>query len=73
MMTLFFCGDEVVDWDSASACNTKRFAKYFWAMVERGIYLPCSQFEAMFISDAHRSEVIDETIEALSGSISEWS
>jgi len=64
MMTLFFSGDPVTDWPSASRCDTKRFAKYFWNMIERGIYLPCSQFEALFVSAAHSEVNIDATIKA---------
>ena len=66
MATLFFLGDEdsaVVDWPSASRCNTKRFAKFFWKLLDGGVYLPCSQFEAMFTSVAHSDELIDRTLE----------
>jgi glutamate-1-semialdehyde 2,1-aminomutase len=62
MMTLFFSSERVTDWQSASRCDTKRFAKYFWNMIERGIYLPCSQFEALFVSAAHTEAHIDATI-----------
>jgi glutamate-1-semialdehyde 2,1-aminomutase len=64
MMTLFFSGGPVTDWPSASHCDTKRFAKYFWNMIERGVYLPCSQFEALFVSAAHSEASIDATIRA---------
>jgi len=64
MMTLFFSAEPVVDWPSASRCDTMRFAKYFWNMIERGIYLPCSQFEALFVSAAHSKTNIEATIEA---------
>ncbi|RMG01120.1 MAG: glutamate-1-semialdehyde-2,1-aminomutase, partial [Planctomycetota bacterium] len=50
MLTLFFSASPVTDWQSASACDTQRFARFFHAMLDRGIYLPCSQFEAMFVS-----------------------
>ena len=66
MATLFFLGDEdsaVVDWPSASRCDTKRFAKFFWKLLDGGVYLPCSQFEAMFTSVAHSDELIDRTLE----------
>jgi glutamate-1-semialdehyde 2,1-aminomutase len=49
MMTLFFHGDRVTDWESASRCDTKRFARYFWRLIEQGVYMPCSQFEALFV------------------------
>ena len=40
MMTLFFSPDPVVDWPTASKCDTKRYARYFWGLIERGIYMP---------------------------------
>ncbi len=49
---------------SAKKSDTARFARFFWAMMERGIYLPCSQFEAAFISAVHTEEHIEETITA---------
>ncbi len=64
MMTLFFTSAPVVDWPSARRCNTQRYAQYFWGMLRRGVYLPCSQFEAFFVSAAHTEEHIDTTIAA---------
>ncbi len=64
MVTFFFSDVPVVDWDTASRCNTERFAQYFWGMAERGVYLPCSQYEAMFISAAHSDYDIETTIQA---------
>jgi glutamate-1-semialdehyde 2,1-aminomutase len=64
MWTLFFAADPVTDYDSAKKSDTARFARFFWAMMERGVYLPCSQFEAAFISAAHTEEHIDLTIKA---------
>ncbi len=61
MMTLFFNPEPVSDWDSASRCDTKRYAKYFWGMIERGVYMPCSQFEALFVSTAHTEADIEAT------------
>lgn len=66
MATLFFLSDEddaVVDWPSASRCDTQKFAKFFWKLLDGGVYLPCSQFEAMFTSVAHSDELIDRTVE----------
>ena len=68
MMTLFFRDGEVFDWDSSSQSDTQRFAKFFWKMIEAGVYLPCSQFEAMFISAAHTEADIDATIAAAKAS-----
>jgi glutamate-1-semialdehyde 2,1-aminomutase len=64
MWTLFFTGIPVVDLDTAKTSDTARFARFFWAMLDRGVYLPCSQFEAAFVSTAHTEAHIDETIHA---------
>ncbi len=64
MMTLFFAADPVVDWPTASRCDTARYARYFWNLLDRGIYMPCSQFEALFVSAAHTTEDIDATVTA---------
>ena len=64
MLTLFFNPEPVTDWNVASRCDTERYARYFWGMIERGVYLPCSQYEAMFLSTAHTPEDIDATIAA---------
>jgi glutamate-1-semialdehyde 2,1-aminomutase len=54
----------VSDFEQATACDTDRYAAYFRHMLERGIYVPPSQFEAMFVSLAHGDEEIDRTVEA---------
>jgi glutamate-1-semialdehyde 2,1-aminomutase len=64
MMTLFFNNSPVTDWPSANRSDRKRFAEYFWGMIERGIYMPCSQFEALFFSRCHTDADIEATIEA---------
>jgi glutamate-1-semialdehyde 2,1-aminomutase len=64
MLTLFFNPDPVMDWDTASRSDTKRFAKYFWELIDRGVYMPCSQYEALFVSAAHSEVDIDATIAA---------
>ncbi|QDU97319.1 glutamate-1-semialdehyde 2,1-aminomutase [Lignipirellula cremea] len=64
MMTLFFNPDPVLDWDTASRCDTERFAQYFWGLIEHGSYMPCSQYEALFLSAKHTEADIDETIAA---------
>lgn len=71
MWTLFFSGEPVTDYDSAKKCDTARFGRFFWAMLERGIYLPCSQFEAAFISAAHTAEHMDQTIAAAREALAE--
>ena len=62
MLTLFFHASPVTCWQEADRCDRKRFGRYFWGLIERGSYLPCSQYEAMFISATHNNEDIDKTI-----------
>jgi glutamate-1-semialdehyde 2,1-aminomutase len=64
MWTLFFTPDPVTDYDTAKKSDTAKFAKFFWAMMDRGVYLPCSQFEAAFVSAAHTDAHIEQTIHA---------
>jgi glutamate-1-semialdehyde 2,1-aminomutase len=64
MATLFMSADAVTNFAQASACDTARYSEYFRHMLERGIYVPPSQFEAMFVSLAHGDEEIDRTAEA---------
>ncbi len=64
MFTLFFTGEKVTDFDSAKTSDTVKFAKYFNQMLESGIYLPPSQFEACFVSAAHTKKDLDKTISA---------
>lgn len=64
MLTLFFTDQPVIDLATATASDTDRFSRWFHGMLDRGVYLPCSQFEAMFISAAHTTDDIDQTIEA---------
>ncbi len=71
MMTFFFSDQEVVSWDEAAKCNTDQFAKYFWALMDRGVYMPCSQYEALFISAAHTEADIDKTIAAAKDAFAE--
>ena len=64
MFTLFFTEGPVRDYRTAKMSDTKRFAQFFIEMMEQGIYLPPSQFEAWFISLAHTQKDLDRTIEA---------
>jgi glutamate-1-semialdehyde 2,1-aminomutase len=64
MMTWFFTTSPVTDYDSAKLSDTARFGKFFHAMLERGIYLPPSQYEALFVSTAHSEVDIERTVEA---------
>ena len=64
MWTLFFNADPVVDYDSAKKSDAAKFGRFFWAMLDRGIYLPCSQFEAAFLSAVHSEEHVRQTVAA---------
>ena len=64
MFTWFFCNQPVTDWTSAAKSDTKKFARFHRAMLEQGIYLPPSQFEAAFMSTAHTAADIQATIGA---------
>ena len=64
MFTVFFTDAPVTDYASAKRSDTARFGRYFRAMLERGVYLAPSQFEAAFLSAAHTERDIDETIAA---------
>ncbi len=64
MFTFFFTDRPVTDYESAKSSDTARFGRFFRAMLERGIYLAPSQFEAAFVSAAHSHEDIGKTIAA---------
>jgi glutamate-1-semialdehyde 2,1-aminomutase len=64
MMTLFFNPDPVNCWSDADRCDRELFGRYFWGMIAEGVYMPCSQFEALFLSSTHTDAMIDETIAA---------
>jgi len=65
LMSIFFTNQAVVDYDSALTSDTKKFAKYFGYMLDHGIYQAPSQYEAMFISNAHSDEDIEKTCEII--------
>jgi glutamate-1-semialdehyde 2,1-aminomutase len=64
MFTWFFTAGPVTDWESAARSDTKAFARFFRAMLDRGVYLPPSQFEAAFLSAAHTESDVQQTIAA---------
>jgi glutamate-1-semialdehyde 2,1-aminomutase len=67
MLCFFFTETPVRSWDAAQRADTKRFARFHHEMLERGVYLPPSQFETWFLSTAHGDAEIDSTIAAASG------
>jgi glutamate-1-semialdehyde 2,1-aminomutase len=64
MFTFFFSSDPVTDWESAKKCDTTRFGKFFHFLLEHGVYLAPSQFEAGFVSAAHTADDIRATVAA---------
>jgi len=64
MWTSFFTTEPVVDWETANKSDRQRYGKFFHAMLDEGVYLAPSQFEAGFVSLAHTDQIIDKTIEA---------
>jgi glutamate-1-semialdehyde 2,1-aminomutase len=64
MLTLFFTPGPVVAWDSADASDRTRFARFFQEMLDRGVLLPPSQFEAWFVSASHSDKDVEATLEA---------
>ena len=64
MFGFFFTDVDVVDFDTAATSDTERFSRYFWKMLDRGVYLPPSQFESAFISTAHDDSVVEATVKA---------
>ncbi len=64
MFTIFFSDHELKDWETVKTCDRERFGRFFQAMLEAGVYLPPSQFEAGFVSTTHNEEVVGRTLEA---------
>ena len=71
MWTLFFQAGPVRDWPSAARSDTARFARFFTALLERGVYIAPSQYEACFVSAAHDDTIIDATIDAIGDALTE--
>jgi glutamate-1-semialdehyde 2,1-aminomutase len=71
MLTVYFSATPVFDAASARKADAKRFGRFFHAMLERGVYLPPSQFEAAFVSAAHSDEDVDQTLHAAEGAFAE--
>jgi glutamate-1-semialdehyde 2,1-aminomutase len=73
MLTLFFADQPVQDYDSARRADTARYARFFHAMLARGVYLPPSQFEVWFVSLAHSDADVAATIAAARAAFAELS
>ncbi len=64
MITLFFTEGPIQNYEDAKRSDTALFGRFFWELLARGVYFPCSQFEAAFLSTSHTEAEIDHTIEA---------
>ena len=64
MLMLYFTPETVTDADGARTADTERFLQYFWGLVERGVYVAPSQFEAGFVSLVHSEDDINKTVQA---------
>jgi glutamate-1-semialdehyde 2,1-aminomutase len=73
MFTVFFTDAPVTDYATARRADVDHYARYFRAMLERGVYLPPSQFEACMMSVAHTEADIEETLSAAEGAFAEFS
>jgi glutamate-1-semialdehyde 2,1-aminomutase len=71
MFTCFFTRDAVTDYASAKKSDTGKFARFFRALLERGVYFPPSQFEAAFVSTAHSEADVTMTLEAAAKALEE--
>jgi glutamate-1-semialdehyde 2,1-aminomutase len=71
MWTLFFAPNPVTDYDTARASDTAKFGRFFWGMMDRGVYLPCSQFEAAFLMAVHTDEHVGQTVAAAKEALAE--
>jgi glutamate-1-semialdehyde 2,1-aminomutase len=71
MMCTFFTNQEVTSYDTASSSDADVYSKYFWNMLDRGVYLAPSRLETGFVSLAHTEEDIDRTIDAARESLKE--
>jgi glutamate-1-semialdehyde 2,1-aminomutase len=65
MFCLYFSEQPVSNWDTAAKSNTNRYASYFHALLEEGVYFAPSQFEAAFFSTVHTDEIVEKTIQAV--------
>jgi glutamate-1-semialdehyde 2,1-aminomutase len=71
MFCFFFNDQPVTNWDTASKSNKEMLARFFHAMLERGVYFPPSQFESWFFSAAHTNEIVVATIQAATTAFAE--
>lgn len=64
MISVFFTGEEVVDFHTAQTTDQNLFKQFFHEMLKKGVYLPPSPFESWFIANSHTEAMLDETVTA---------
>jgi glutamate-1-semialdehyde 2,1-aminomutase len=69
MLTLYFTDQHVANFDTAKNCDAAKFTRFFWAMMDRGIYWPSNQLETAFLSSAHDEAGIDRILAATSDAL----
>jgi glutamate-1-semialdehyde 2,1-aminomutase len=69
LWTLFFSPEPVLDWDGAARCDREAFARCFHALLERGVWIAPSQFEANFVSAAHSADDVERTLDAFAAAL----
>ncbi|MGQ9654139.1 MAG: aspartate aminotransferase family protein, partial [Thermodesulfobacteriota bacterium] len=69
MLGVFFAEVDVQDYASVKTCDTAKYSRFFREMLKRGIYLPPSQYETIFVSSAHGDEELDVTAKAVRASM----
>ena len=70
LLTLFFSRETITDYAGAKKCDTQRFAEFFRGVLDRGVFIAPSQFEALFVSAAHTDADIDRTLSAFREALS---
>lgn len=66
LLSVFFTDTEISNYKDVSTCDVNKFANYFSYMLNNGIYVAPSQFEAMFVSFAHSDKIIEQTVDTIS-------
>jgi glutamate-1-semialdehyde 2,1-aminomutase len=72
MFTTFFSETKPVDWQTVKVADKAQFGKFFQKMLENGVYLAPSQFEAGFLSITHTDAIIEQTLDAVTEAFRTW-
>jgi glutamate-1-semialdehyde 2,1-aminomutase len=72
MWTSFFTNEPVTNWETANRSSREQYGKFFHAMLEEGVYLAPSQFEAAFVSLAHTDDIVEQTVSSARNAFKSW-